>query len=180
MISVLRHLPVPPRTLWLLLVLLGLSVVIALLGYLPSVKEKADLELRLAQLRDESRAQQILVPLRLQLERAEASETEFEVMMRSIEPALEGMSVDGASQMLSSLASRHALDKASFTPIPTSLLAQRGELLVEGRMMGSLQDFRDFLLVVLASPTVRGLELVEIQSRDGLPEFRVRIWLSVA
>jgi cbb3-type cytochrome oxidase subunit 3 len=180
MIPALRQLPIPQRTLWMLMVLLGLSIAIVLLVYLPSQKERAELERGLAQLRDENRAQQILMPLRVQLERAEAAETEFEVMMRSLEPALEVMSVDGASQMLTALAARHALAGASFTPIPTSLLAQRGELLVEGRMIGSLQHFRDFLLVVLASPAVLGLELIEIQSRDGRPEFRVRIWLSVA
>lgn len=175
----LNQLPIPRKSIPLLVSLLGVTLLVLGLGYWPSWNERGDLEIELMMLRDEIKAEQAMAPVWARISREENLETEFEVMLQVLEPALMEVTVDSAAQVLAEIADVHALGLATFTPIPTSLLAQRGELLVEGRMRGSLANFREFLLALLASPAVQGLELLEIKSRDGLPDFRMRLWLVV-
>jgi Tfp pilus assembly protein PilO len=158
------------------LAVLGLVVV---LGIMPAMSEKTELEAEAVRLESRIEEQKILYPLYASITSKLSRKVDLEIIIEEMDRGEETLYIDNAAALLLSMADSAGLTEARFTPVPESVTKDSTQLQVEGSLKGEYRDFRRFLLELSSSGNFRQLELFEVQSREEGMEYKIRVWMSI-
>lgn len=124
-------------------------------------------------------AQEALQPLYAKLEKKLGQDFRQDLALEDLNKDAPSLSIENAAKELEALATTASLTEPSFSPVPNSLTDNRQELLLEGALRGEHQDFRNFLLKLIAWDHFSHLEILEILGRQDSTEYELQIWLNI-
>lgn len=155
---------------------LGLMLV---LGILPTRENLSSQQQEKARLRAEIERQEVFQPVYAEIMQRRQDPEPPDVSKEHHRDLEDAPGVEVMADTLESMAADSGLGQISFSPVPQSLENDSGLLLVNGRMQGSLHDFRKFLLGLAGTSAFKGVEEVEIRGTESLPKYSLRLWVSL-
>lgn len=164
-------------------VIIALSLIvlalIVLMGILPDRKEKDRLLAEAEILKAGLEKQRILNPLFISIRDRLDHKTGLEITLEDMDLKFGPGNIDNAPELLSAMALSAGMDWHDFFPVPESLAGRPGAMKLEGSLIGEYLAFREFLLKLASWESFIRLELLEVRSREGFPEYIVHVWMSI-
>lgn len=170
---------IPPRLL-MRLGLFGLAGFVLLVGFnLPMVFSQMRLASEIARMERELARQNVLFPVYAQLN-AKARRELPEALPTFATSDLEPEQIDTLASMLTTKALDAGLSTVSVNPEASSLEGHPGYLSVEAVLSGPFTALRDFLLDLLATPSLAHIQHVTIGQGAEQLDYRLRCWFHLA
>jgi len=168
----------PGRIIRHFMICLGGILGFILLAIVPSQKSIADLNSTIRKMETQVKAQKILFPVYMNLLKKGQLEDIGDLPFPK-KTRLESEEIDNISDLFRKKSEKSNLELMKVVPDIESLASATGLLGVSMNLRGNFYDFRKFLIQVGEIPCVEHLEEVQIQSGEGLKEFRLKLWLAI-
>ncbi|MFO7802556.1 MAG: hypothetical protein R6U22_08380 [Desulfohalobiaceae bacterium] len=165
-----------------LILLLASAVILAVITFffiLPVRSEIASLQTKAENLEAKIQDQEALQPLYAKLEKKLDQGFRQELDLEDFDKEFVSLDIEDAAQELETMAETAGLSQSTFSPVPNSLTENEQEILLEGDLEGEPQDFRRFLLKLIAWDNFSHLEVLEVFGRQDSTEYELQIWLNI-
>ncbi|MCF8111873.1 MAG: hypothetical protein K9J85_10340 [Desulfobacteraceae bacterium] len=150
-----------------------------MLGILPALQQIGETEKKARHLEAEIEKQKIFKPLYRSLQQKKKDEILPKYITGETGLKTQSLTIENVSGSLYAMAESAGIKTSSFSPVPDSMTKDSDKLLVNGRLQGEYQAFKDFLISLTTSRAFWDFELLEVKSAAGHPEYRMQMWVTV-
>ncbi len=168
----------PGRIIRHIMICLGGLLGFILLAIVPSQKSIEDLDLMIKKMETQVQEQKILFPVYSELLKKRNLEDSGSLPFPP-KTRIESNEIDNISALFREKAEMSNLELKKVVPDIKSLSDPAGLLCLTADLTGNFYDFRRFLIHMGEIPCVEHLEEIQIQSGEGLKEFRLKLWLAI-